>query len=445
MSAEREHWTGRAGFLLASIGAAVGLGNMWRFPYLTAENGGAAFVVLYLALTLLIALPLLLAEFVVGRGAGKGPLAALVHFGGTRWRPLGYLFLILNLLVLSYYSVVAGWILRYASDGLRAGFAGDPAARFARVSAGGQAIAWHLAFLGLTAGVVWVGVRRGIERTAIILMPVLFLILCGLALYAATLPGAGAGYHFYLATDFGDLLSLRVLSDAAGQALFSLAVGSGGMLTLASYLSKTSSLPRETLVVGGSDFLVAFVAGLVVFPLVFALGLSSEVGESTIGALFIALPQAFARMGGGGRVVGTLFFFALLVGALTSAVVMLEVVAASAIERFGWSRRRVVPTLGVLIATLGIPGALNSDVLALMDEIVGHVFLVVGAIGIAVFVGWAMPDPIAEARRGAAGARGLRLWRLFLRFVVPAFLLVILFDALGQAAGMIRALFAGGL
>jgi NSS family neurotransmitter:Na+ symporter len=439
-TAPREHWASRTGFMLAAIGSAVGLGNMWRFSYLAAENGGAAFVLLYLAMTAGIALPVLLAELMLGRGAQQGPLRALAHFGGVRWRPLGWLFVAAGFLILSYYGVIAGWTLRYTAEAAWHGFPADAAAHFTQISAGPVAVAWHLGFLALTAGIVAGGIQRGIERASVVLMPLLFVILAGLALYAATVPGAGTGYAYYLQADFRELLSLPVLRDAAGQAFFSLSLGMGAMMTYASYLRRDADLPDEAVVIALSDFAVAFVAGLVVFPLLFALGLQQDVGASTIGALFITLPHAFAEMGTAGRVVGVSFFAALLVGALTSAISLLEVVVSSAIDR-GWSRPVATLGLGSAVGLTGIAAALDTAVLGVMDQIAGNVLLILGGLAIALFVGWSMRDPEAELAAGAGRVRWFFLWRGLLRFVVPAVLAVVLASAIPAALQSLRALF----
>jgi len=426
MSAPREQWASRTGFLLAAVGSAVGLGNMWRFSYLTAENGGAAFLALYVVMTALVGLPVLLAEFAIGRGAGKSPAAALEHFGGRAWRPLGMLFVASGFLILAYYSVIAGWTLRYAAEGLLWGFSEDAGGYFSHVTSGGAPVVWHLFFMVITVGVVSGGVKAGIERTSVLLMPLLFLIVVGLAVHAATLDGAGPGYTYYLQMDLGEVLSLHVLADAAGQAFFSLSLGMGAMLTYASYLSREDNLPVEAVFVATADFAVAFVAGLVVFPLLFALGLQQDVGDSTVGALFITLPHVFAEMGTTGRVVGSSFFVALVVGALTSAISLLEVVVATAIDTYGWTRSNAALVLGGAIALLGLPAALSLDVLSLMDKIAGNVFLLTGGLGLTLYVGWVMPDPAGEVRAGAGMIVWLDVWRALMRWVAPVVLLAIL-------------------
>jgi NSS family neurotransmitter:Na+ symporter len=443
--ASREQWGTRLGFVLAAVGSAVGLGNMWRFPYLTAENGGAAFLLLYLAFVLFIGLPVMLAEFSVGRGSKKSPIEALRHFGGRSWTPLGVLFVATGFLILAYYGVIAGWTLRYGVAGLLEGFQGvDAAARFDQVAGGWDAVLWHLLFMAITIGIVGIGVRSGIERTALILMPLLLLIVVGIALYASTLTGAGEGYAFYLQPEFERLLSVEVISDAASQAFFSLSLGMGAMLTFSSYLSRDDDLPRESVTIAGSDFLIAFLAGLAVFPVVFALGLSGEVGESTVGALFISLPEAFGEMGGGaGRAVGVLFFVALAVGALTSAISLLEVVASSVIDGLGWARKKAAVTFGALIALAGVPAAFSLDVLGLMDQLAGNVFLIVGGLFLALFVGWTMEGAEDEIRKGAEGAGWLPLWKGFLRWVAPPVLAFVLWFSVGDTVDTIRGLIGG--
>ncbi len=432
MSVQREHWSSRAGFVLAAVGSAVGLGNMWRFSYLTAENGGAAFLLLYVVMTLGIGLPVMLAELTLGRGSGRSPIAALRHYGGRGWSVVGMLGVLAGFLILAYYGVIAGWTVRYAIETLVLGAPADAGAHFEAISTGAPAIAWHLGFMAVTVGVVLGGVNRGIERLSVVLMPLLFALVLGLALYAATLEGSSRGYGYYLSTEFGPLLDPDVWKEAAGQAFFSLSLGMGAMLTYASYLSRDAHLPNESLTIAGADFAVAFVAGLVVFPLLYALGLQEAVGGSTVGALFITLPEAFAQMGGAGRVVGVLFFSALVVGALTSAISLLEVVVASAIDLLGWSRPAAALVGGGAIAALGIPAALDLAVLGLMDQIAGNVLLVLGGLLMAFFVGWVMEDPVGEVSAGAEGVRWFFLWRILLRFLVPTVLAGVLVFSLAD-------------
>jgi len=431
MAGSREQWNTKAGFLLAAVGSAVGLGNMWRFSYMTAEGGGAAFVALYLGFTAVVGLPIMLAELTLGRGSGRSPIGALAHFasgraGGDAWKGLGIVFVAAGFLILSYYGVIAGWTVRYAGEALL-GFGADPGAHFGEISAGWDAFGFHLAFMAATVAIVYGGVGAGIERVSLVAMPALFLLVIGIAVYAATLDGSTAGYEYYLNADFANVLSTKVMVDAAGQAFFSLSLGMGAMLTYASYLGRDNDLPSESLIIAASDFGVAFVAGLMVFPLIFALGLQGDVGDSTIGALFVALPKAFASMGFAGRVVGFLFFLALVFGALTSAISLLEVLVSAGMDGFGWERARSAVVMGAAVTALGGASAWSTDILGVIDAVALNLFLVGGGLALAVFVGWVMRDPVAEAGSGSRWGRfWLACWRNLLRFAVPAVLVWVL-------------------
>jgi len=430
--ASREQWQTEWGFLLAAVGSAVGLGNMWRFSYLTAEKGGAGFVGLYLFFTLLIGLPVMLAEMTIGRGARMGPIAALGHFGGPAWRILGGVFVAAGFLILSYYGVIGGWTLRYAIESSTIGFGPDPGPHFDAVASGLDSLAMQVVFMILTIWIVSEGIGHGIERVARIAMPALFVIVVGIALYAWTLDGAGAGYAYYLNFDLEKALALDVVVAAAGQAFFSLSLGMGAILTFASYLPRDAHLTRETISISFADFGVAFLAGLMVFPLIFALGLQGEIQGGTIGALFVALPNAFASMGPVGRIVGTAFFVALLVGALTSAISLLEVLVAAAMDALGWARRRTAWVAGLTVTAAGAWSAFDIGILDLADSIAINLFLLGGGLGLSVFVGWVMADPIEEASSRGRDDFWLHAWRALLRFVVPLVLLFILYHSLPE-------------
>ena len=420
----RELFGTRLGFVLAAVGSAVGLGNMWRFPYQAAEGGGAAFVAAYIAMTFLIGVPMILAEFAVGRRARLSAFGAVKAIGGRAWTPFGLLLVVTPLLILAYLSVVTGWALRYALDAVLHGFPPAPGERFAAVASGGSAILFFAVSLVATIGIVVFGVRKGIERASLLLVPILFLLLIGLAIWAATLPNATAGYRFYLAPSMEAVLNPGVLRAAAAQAFYSLSVGMGIMITYASYYSRDENLNREAAVIALSDFSVAFIGGLVVFPIVFALGLSGEIGESTLGALFISLPGAFLQMGAVGRIVGTAFFVALVVAAITSAVSLLEVISAALMDQAGLGRRSATMAAGLVAGVVGLLPAISLSNLALMDQIAAELFTVLGVLGTAVLVGWAMKRPDEELLRGASPsfARIVPIALFLVRFVVPVLL-----------------------
>jgi NSS family neurotransmitter:Na+ symporter len=442
----RELWSSRMGFLLAAVGSAVGLGNMWRFPYITAEYGGAAFVMFYVVLVFMLGVPMMIAELGVGRDTRRSPISALRRAGGAAWVPLGFLFVAAGFLILAYYSVIAGWVTRYAIDALRGPFPADTGAYFGEVTTGLTPIIYHLIFMAAVIFIVAGGVRRGIERVAMLFMPVLFLIIIGLAIWATTLPGAAAGYSFYLTPRVGELFSLDTLAAAASQVLFSLSLGMGAMLTFASYMRRNSDLPQEGTTIALSDSGVAFVAGLVVFPVIFALGLQGAVGESTVGALFISLPGAFQQMGGTGQVVGAFFFIALFIGALTSGIALLEVVVATVVDESKISRRTAALTAGVVIALLGILPATSLDILGVMDAIASEVFLPLGALGLALMVGWGPPGRKIEifmegTRPFIRRIMGGWLWTV--RLAVPPLIVLVLSQTVPAAVRAVGDL-AGG-
>ena len=441
-AASREAFGSRAGFILAAAGSAVGLGNMWRFSYQASEGGGAAFVLLYIMMTLMLGIPLMLAEFGLGRRGQLTPIGALRRLAGRGWARIGYVFVIGGGLILSYYSVIAGWTVRYAIDSIWHGFPGDSGAHFASVASGSGAIAFHVGFMAATIAIVMAGIKSGIERVSFVLMPALFLIVVGLAVWAFTLDGAGTGYTVYLQPDLDELLNPSVWRAAAAQAFFSLSLGMGAMLTFASYLGKDQDLPGAATIVAFTDFGVAFVAGLVVFPVIYSLGLQGAVSQSTVGALFIALPGAFDAMGAIGRVVGLFFFVALAVGAITSTIALLEVVAASVIDEFGISRRTAALGAGAAITLLGILPATNLDLLGLMDKIAGELMLIAGVLVISILAAWILRHEVAEEL--AAGASPF--WRrqvprimAVLRWFVPPVITVILLVSLKETIAAIVA------
>ncbi len=437
----RDSWATRAGFILAAVGSAVGLGNMWRFAYQASENGGAAFVLLYLALVVFIGIPLMTSEFVVGRLAQESPAKALKRMGGRAWGPLGWLFVLCGVGILSYYSVIAGWTMRYAVDAVMNRIPADTGTYFGTVSAGGSAALFHLAFMAITIFVVARGIQKGLERASLTLMPILFLMLVGLAVWSATLPNSAGGYSYYLRPGLSEIFSASVLTAAAGQAFFSLSLGMGALMTYASYLKTKENLGREAATVSIADFGVAFISGLVVFPVIFSFGLIGEVGESTVGALFIALPKGFEQLGRTGAVVDTVFFVMLFFAALTSAISLLEVVVCAFVDAIGWKRIKATLIAGGLITLLGIPSAFNTTFLGNLDQVVGNFLLIVGGLGTALFVGYRiLPQADAELAKGLPNEKARKGWAVLVRYVAPAVLLVTLWLSFGPAWDAVRGL-----
>ncbi len=439
-TSSRDSWGTRAGFILAAVGSAVGLGNMWRFAYVAAEGGGAAFVLLYIVFVAVIGVPVMTSEFIVGRMSQESPVVAVQRLGGPQWAPLGWLFVFCGFGILSYYAVIAGWTMRYALDAVRGAISTDTGAYFQSVATGVPAIVSHVVFMALTILIVIAGVKRGLERAALILMPILFFLLVGLAIWAATLGGGGAGYGYYLRPQLGELLDPNVIRLAAGQAFFSLSLGMGAMMTYASYLTSKENLGREAATVALCDFGVAFVAGLVIFPVIFHFGLSGTIGlggaisDNTVGTLFIALPAGLKSLGALGGVVLSAFFIMLFFAALTSSISLLEVVVSAVIDGWGWSRKQAALWFGIMIALAGLPAAFNIDFLGAADTFVGNFLLIVGGFFTAILVGYTISRKAdEELAKGMENPTLRRAWAFFVRYLTPALLLIVILFMLPAA------------
>jgi NSS family neurotransmitter:Na+ symporter len=412
----------------------VGLGNVWQFPFQTGQNGGAAFVLVYLAAVLAIGLPALLVEFVVGRRAERNPVDAFARLGHGRWRVAGVLGTVSAVWILAFYSVVGGWVVRYVVGSATGAYAGRAEAYFGAVAAGPEAAALHALFLGLCVAVVALGVGDGIERSTKLMVPSIVVLLVGLAAWAATLDGAAAGYAYYLSPDLGALRAnlATVLPDAVGQAFFTLSLGMGAMVTYASYLDEDASLPADGLTIVVLNTLVGLLAGLVVFPL------GVDPGSGGLGAAFVTLAGAFARLPGGAYL-GVVFFLVLLLAALSSAVSLLEVATSYLVDNTDRSRPTVAVALGAGIFLLGLPAATGVNVLAWYNAVAYNLLLPLSVLAFVLFGGWVYAaDALDELRRGTGVGDGVaRLWIWLVRTVVPLGVLVTL--ALGLWSLALRA------
>ncbi len=424
---EREQWGSRAGFILAAVGSAVGLGNMWRFSYVSAQGGGIYFVALYLIFVAMVGIPVMTSEFAIGRLAQQSPAQALKRLGGDRWSPLGWLFVFCGFGILSYYSVIAGWTIRYSVDAFRHAIPTDTAAYFGAVSTGSGAVVGHLLFMAITIFIVLKGIHKGLERAAIIMMPMLFLLIIALAIWSSTLTNAGAGYGAYLNTDLGNISFMSVVNNAVGQAFFSLSLGMGALMTYASYLRSKENLGKEATIVAMTDFGVAFTAGLIVFPIIYSFGIADQVGMSMVGALFIALPAGLQLLGSSGDWIVLAFFIMLFFAALTSAISLLEVVVTAFIDH-GMARRTAALGAGMLIVLAGIPSAVfNLNLLTAIDQIVGNLLLILGGLLTAILVGWKLlPQADAELAQGMSSKPARKGWALLIKYLIPPVLFVVL-------------------
>ncbi|MEM7219477.1 MAG: sodium-dependent transporter [Pseudomonadota bacterium] len=440
-------WSGRLAFVLASIGAAVGLGNIWKFPYTLGSSGGSAFVVIYVSAILLVATPIMLAEMMIGRRAAASAPTALAQVArdtgsSPRWSLLGWMGLFAVLLVLSFYSVIAGWTLAYllkfvsgAMSGLDGAAVG---ANFGAFLADPLPMTlWHLLFTAITVAVIARGVRSGLERVVTVVMPALFLMLLGLVVYAGIAGDFGTALDFLFQPDFSQITAAVVLA-AVGQAFFSVNVGVGTVLTFSAYLPRDVNLTRAAVTISLGDTLVALLAGLAIFPIVFANGLDPAQGP---GLVYVTLSTAFAQMPGG-TLVACAFFIMLFFAALSSSIAMLETLTAKLTER--WPRPRAAATIGATTFVLGIVTVLSfsswQDVYPLggfaafagktpfdlIDYLVSNLLMPLGGVGFALFAGWRLGRELQIAELGVGDGGLYQLWLLLVRFFAPLAVAVVL-------------------
>jgi len=423
----RESWGTRMGFILAAIGSAVGLGNIWRFPFQVGQEGGAAFLLVYLCFILLVGLPAILVEFSIGRREQLNPVGALREYGGRTWQYVGALFMCIAFLIMSYYSVVAGWVVRYFIGSFSGGYLDDPEGYFFDIAVGADALLFHAIFMLAVIVIVALGVERGIELASKAMVPALIVLLAGIALYASTLSGAGEAYSYYLSPDFGLLAEewQSIVPAAAGQAFFTLSLGMGIMITYASYLSEDENLATDAGIIIGFDTGLAILAGFVAFPILF----TADVGAADpgAGAIFVALAGGFGEIAFG-QLLGLVFFFAFALGALTSAISLTEVVVSYAIDEHGIERPRAALAVGGGMFLLGAPVTIDLVMVDLYDILAAQILLVTGSILLMILAGWLYPKKaLEELSRGIGDLGPLgQVWLWLVRIPVLVVLLVTL-------------------
>lgn len=450
-SAPREQWGSKLGFILAAAGSAIGLGNIWKFPYVVGENGGSAFIIIYLLCTAIIGLPVLVGEILIGRTTQRNPVGAFRALSGSRfWAGVGGMGVVAGFLILSFYAVIAGWSVGYIYES----FSGDlfkyadptkAAVHFEELT---HDVVWIIGYFGffmlLTMGLVYAGVQKGIERGSKIMMPVLFLLLIFVMIRGITMEGSGAGLEFLLKPDWSHVSGQTFLI-ALGQAFFTLSMGMGAMLTYGSYMSKKDSVPTSALQILLLDTAIALVAGIAIFTSVFATGLDAAAGP---GLIFHTLPVVFMKMPGG-EIFGPIFFILLSIAALTSAISLLEVITAYFVDEKGWTRHRAVIVFGSVTFLIGIPSALSFNVLSdstifglnffgLVDYLTANIMLPLGGLLIAVFIAyvWKFDKALIELKHGAEKLFNknpllITLWQIFIKFFAPVLIFLVLLHSTG--------------
>ncbi len=432
---ERGEWGSRLGFILAAAGSAIGLGNIWRFPYVTGENGGAAFLVIYLLCVLLLGVPVMVAELTIGRFSKRNPVGAFDTIRpGSPWKIVGYMGVLTGVCILSYYSVMAGYTVGYIVKTL----IGNQSAYESFTAAPLISLPLLAVFSILTVLVVQGGIRNGIERWSKILMPMLLILLIILIIRSVTLDGASRGLSFYLKPDFSKVTGKTILA-ALGQAFFSLSLGMGAMITYGSYLSKKDNIVTSGCYVALFDTMIAVLAGLLIFPALFAMNLDPSEGP---GLVFKVLPVIFDRIPAG-HIVGAAFFLLLSIAALTSTISLLEVVTSYLVDEKHVLRRRAVWIVALVSFCLAIPSALsqgtvtrlenlpiiNMSFFGMMDWLFGNFMLAVGALFISIFFAW-----VWKTRRAAqeilegypAFDRFAPVLDVMLKFFCPACIVILL-------------------
>jgi NSS family neurotransmitter:Na+ symporter len=436
---ERGSWSSQIGFILAGAGSAIGLGNIWRFPTTAGQNGGAAFVVVYLVCVVTICLAVMIAELTLGRHTQRNPVGVYKTLApGSAWKYLGLLGVLTGWGISSFYSVVAGWTLGYIFKTAAGAFSGLNAEQIANAFSGFVAnpistIGLHAAFMFLTMLILFGGVKAGIERWSKILMPALLIILLLLVLRSVTLEGAEKGLAFYMKPKWSELTGRGVIA-AMGQAFFSLSLGMGTMITYGSYLQKRENLINSASWVCGLDTMVALLAGFAIFPALFAVGLEPTMGA---GLTFVVLPNIFNKIFLG-SLFGTGFFVLLAIAAITSLISIVEVPAAYFIDELKWSRKKAVWVAGAGAFLAGIPAALSTGAipglsnmlsiedrtygfLDLMNFLFGQYSLIIGSLGVAIFVGWkwGMANVYTEIATSNPGFKYKKTLAFLIRFFAP--------------------------
>lgn len=439
----RGQWATSIGFVLAAAGAAVGLGNVWKFPYLTALHGGGTFLFAYILMLLFLGIPVLVTEMVLGRRGKLDPVGTYSKLSGGSgfWKFVGYVAVSVNFIVLSFYSVVGGWITNYMFQYIMGGIKGDIVEYFGGfVSNPYSPLLWYALFMGMTIYIVAQGVSAGIERASNIMMPTLFLLFIILAIRAVTLPGAIEGIKYYLLPDFSKLSGTTFLM-AMGQVFFSLNIGAGCTMTYASYLSDDENIPKMSLQVPLLDFLAAFLAGIIIIPSVFAFNLDPAAGPPL---LFITMPFVFGNMPLG-VLFGLMFFVLMLFAALTSSISMLEVNTAFLVDNYKIDRKKAALTAGFFIFLLGIPSSLAQgvlsnftifglDFLSAMDFLASYILMPFGAFMMTIFLVrvLGLDEAIKEATNdGTIPFKIKELWSFLVKYVVPIIIILVFLSSVG--------------
>ncbi len=443
---KRDSFGSRLGVIMAAAGSAVGLGNIWRFPYILGENGGGAFLIIYLVIIFAIGIPVMMSELVIGRRTQRNPVGAFRMLSSRRpWYLVGMMGIVAAFMILAFYTAVAGWTLEYIYQILAGGIQGKSSAELTVMfdsfrSESLRPALWFTIFLLATAGIVLGGVRKGIEKSTKVLMPLLLILLILMSIKSLTLPGAGKGVEFLFRPDFSKITGTTVLM-ALGQAFFSLSIGMGTLITYGSYIPADNKLASTAVQVSMVDLFIAVLAGLAIFPAVFAFGISPASGEALT---FIVLPGIFQQVSGG-MIFAFAFFFLLAIAALTSTISVMEVIVAYFSEQLNMSRRTAIIIATASMFILGISASLswgvmrdvklfNLNIFDLFNFTTANILLPLGGLLIVAFLGWFFPGHAVRDELSNGGTLKVRyysLYRFIIRFIAPVAIAMVFLNGLG--------------
>ena len=448
MEQKRSTFTGKIGFVLAAAGSAVGLGNIWRFPYLVAQYGGGMFLLTYIVLSLTFGFSLMIAEIAIGRKTGLSAAGAFAKLN-KKFSFIGYLGAIIPVLILPYYSVIGGWVTKYLFVYISGGgsAAADSSYFGSFVGQAAEPIGWFLLFVGATALIVLFGVEKGVEKVSKVLMPVLVALSVFIAVYVCFMPGALEGVKYYLVPNFSNF-SIKTVVAAMGQLFYSMSLAMGIMITYGSYMKKEVSIESSVHQIEIFDTGIAFLAGLMIIPAMFVGNPDPDLSANGVGLMFAALPKVFGSMWGG-DIIGAVFFLLVLLAALTSSISLMETVVSVIQDKFKWERRMTCLAVFVISVAIGLPSAfgfsvwshitiLGMDILSAFDYLTNSLLMPIVAMMTAIFVGYIIkPKAIIEEVELSGKFRLKNLFVVMIKYICPIFLFIILlFEVLGKLVGL---------
>ena len=448
MASKRESWSSHLGFIFAAIGSAVGLGTLWMFPYITGQNGGGLFVFLYFFFTFFIGIPVFIAELLLGRQSRRGAVGTFIHFAHNKpaWKLIGWMGVLSSFLIMTYYSVVAGWGLNYVLMSLNQFWMNLSTKEIANVfsileQSGDISLFWHFIFTGLTGLVVYQGVRKGIEYWSRIMTSILIIILIGLLCYSITLDGFAEAFRFIFYPDTTKLKPSGAL-EALGLAFFTLSLSQGIMITYGSYMQSNNNIPKISGIVAIMNVVVSLFAALMIFPIIFTFTASCST-QAGPGLVFKTLPIIFSQLKSGALIISTTFFILFVFTGLTSAVALIEVITANFIDLYDWPRKKTVIFISLTAYVCGIPSALSASksffpewtemygisFFETVSSFVATWLLPIGGFLFSLFVGWVVKteDLYKEFMQGSHNKKWLfNIWIFIIRWIIPFSTIIIL-------------------